>query len=191
MDRVSYDGFQRRVLYLESLLSPSFEALPVFQQLAKLNALINNHTDSDFQHLFKLLNESNIWHRLPTLKSEVDLEIGEDYRNVVLANKERMLVFLRDFEEVIRLTELMGELMKSSSSHYETLLNTHVPVEAYNQLVDNYSKLLVRSIALLERNFKLMVRENQYWVDLEKKLSGMERAVHLILENRKSETRYT
>lgn len=182
MDSTSWQGFDDRLRELETVLSVSEGGTPILVQLELLNQAVDLIVSDEHRQMFKEL--ASRWSHVATMKSHAGYDDVEDAElekmaNIVIASKSRIHAFLLKYEHFIDLQTTLNKLVKSAQGNYQAYLNLQLPEQQCAQLNDNLSKLIVRSMLLLERNLLFMANENRYWADLETRMIELQRKIHL------------
>ncbi|ODV96412.1 hypothetical protein PACTADRAFT_2705 [Pachysolen tannophilus NRRL Y-2460] len=190
MDNLTYEALWKRVSCLEKLLVVSADAeasvkssmnssvnTSVEDQLASLVKSLSINV-TEYNKLFKLLMDANLWNRLPIRRSIVKEsdELNDDItdiKNIIISNNFKLLDLVKQLEELIMGFEIFAKQEREQNCQFDKinkLLNFQINEKRVLKILENYNKLVVKSIYFLNVNFRELISENEFWSNIENSL---------------------
>ncbi|RCK63332.1 hypothetical protein Cantr_09736 [Candida viswanathii] len=169
------DTLSSQISALKLKLASVYQTHPEFERLNELNTRL------------KTLNKTAPRQEDDGVSDEVKLETVNLHRNEILETYPA-IVELLNIQYASIINNINNAIMTTDIQN-----NTEVLVSKRNQLehiTKLYQILNVKSMLIVERYTELCLRDNKFWVELEKQLEGLNQKIKQIEDTKKQHNKY-
>lgn len=201
MDQHTYSVLDGRLSEIEHQLnidarSPKKLEPSILSQFAKLQKQLNQLYDSnaELETLNRIITDLKLWNKINEVPSEeynLDNETpSEDESNITIEMKQQLVLLKypaikEAYDNLVQLSTFdIGKLINYMDTSQEKTHNFNDDnyevlrrKQTIEEITGNFHMLVVKNMIVLEKYLSLMLRENKFWVDIDKRIQEVKQKV--------------